>query len=244
MNAHGTDVSRYQHPENYALGKSRGLSFAVHRGTVGNYYTDAALLPAFNGYKAQGLLSSVYLVTAPRNYDGGQRISAQAHLERFFNAVATITPDMSFVVDAELARGETKDYITQLIKDVVIGIYAATNKYPIIYTRQTWWDTYVNPDPIWVLCDLWAARYNSVLTGPWSDGYCKFRDWNEWKFWQYTSHADGIYYGFNSLNGDLDWFNGTEDNLYDYAHIARPVLKVDIIWRELQAHYPDWNYQP
>ena len=240
--ADGADVSRYQHPCNYPLGYQRGLRFVVIRATVGDYYTDATLRDSWNGYKEAGCLVSAYLVTAPRATDGGRVITADAHLDRFFNAVSGLKPDLPWVVDAELARGEEKKIITQLQKDVVIGLSNVQKRMPIIYTRSNWWDFYVYSDPLWSTCDLWPARYNSSLTGPWSDGYCKFRDWKTWKFWQYTSHADGKYFGFNSLDGDLDYFNGTDRALYEYAGLEPPLTlaeKVEILWREAELH--GWN---
>lgn len=241
----GTDVCWWQFPCNYPLGYQRGLRFAAIRATVGDYYSDGHLRELWNGYKAEGLPVTAYLVTAPRDNTNNRRISATAHLDRFFNTVSGLSPDLPWVLDAELARGESKDYITQLQKEVALGLEQFGGRKPLIYTRQSWWDIYVNHDDLWAQCDLWAARYKVGLTGPWSDGYCKFRDWDKWKLWQYTASADGLYWGFESKEGDLDYFNGTEAELYEYAHLDPPLSiedKTNIIWRELQAHYPNWNY--
>lgn len=245
MNAHGCDVSRYQHPCDYKKGADQGLQFVFVRASVGDYYSDASLRDSINGYRDQGCLVSAYLVTAPKDPSYTRRISAQAHLDRFFNTIGDLKFDFPAVIDAELDRGENIPTITQLQRDVVIGLYNHYNEYPIIYTRQTWWDTYVAHDTLWHHCDLFPARYASWLTSPWSDGHCKFRDWNEWKFWQYTSHADGPYWGFNSLNGDLDWFNGDTAAMYCYAGLPQPLSlkqKVDILWREAEQH--GWNLLP
>ncbi len=244
MNAHGCDVSRWQYPCNYELGKNRGLRFAIIRASIGDYYSDPRLRELWNGYKAQGFLVSAYLVTAPRDPSLTRQINAHAHLDHFFNTVTGLVPDFPWWVDAELERGETKTVITNLHKGVVNGLFNASGKYPVVYTRQTWWDTWVNADPLWGQCDLHAARYANWLTSPWSDGACKFRDWDDWKFWQYTSHADGPYFGFASLNGDLDYFNGNEGDLYGYAGLPQPVTyeeKVDILWREAGLH--GWNME-
>jgi GH25 family lysozyme M1 (1,4-beta-N-acetylmuramidase) len=163
-------------------------------------------------------------------------------LDRFFNTVAGLRPDFPWVVDAELERSETNAYITNLHKDVVTGLHKAQSKFPLIYTRQTWWDFYVNADSLWKQCDLCAARYATVLTSPWSDNLYKFRDWGKWKFWQYTSHCDGKYFGFSSLDGDLDWFNGDEGELYAYAGKEAPLSRLDILERE--ARKAGWNLTP
>jgi len=62
---------------------------------------------------------------------------------------------------------------------------------------------------------LWAARYNELLDGPWSDGKFKFRDWDYWHFWQYSKTAK---FDFDeSLSSDADYFNGTLEDLLVYC---------------------------
>ena len=137
--------------------------------------------------------------------------------------------------------------MTKLHKEVILGLYNASGKFPIIYTRQNIWDVYIKPDPLWFKCPLFPARYKNGLTGPWSDGYCKFRDWNEWKFWQYTASADGAYWGMADNEADLDYFNGTKVDLYKFAgkdYQEEPTLesKVATLWREAETH--GWNLAP
>lgn len=242
--AHGCDVSKYQYPADYETGKLRGLSFVACRVSIGDYYSDYTFPEMVKGYREQGLLTTGYLVTAPRDYAGGRVISAKAHLERFFNSIGDYKPDLPWIVDAELDRGETVANITHLQRDVILGLYQDSGKYPIIYTRQTWWDVFTYGLELFKKCPLWAARYAAWLTSPWSDGKCKFRDWTNWLIWQYTSHCDGQYYGFASRDGDLDWFNGDEGQLYEFAGLPKPLTtedKVDILWRE--AGLRDWNLQ-
>jgi GH25 family lysozyme M1 (1,4-beta-N-acetylmuramidase) len=241
----GTDVCWYEFPVDAKLGYSRGLRFAAIRATVGDYYSDGHLRELWNSYKEAGCLVTAYLVTAPRDNTNTRRISIAAHLDRFSNTVSGLSPDLPWILDAELNRGEDKDYITQLQYGVALGLQQMLGKLPIIYTRMSWWDYYVNPHPLWAQCDLHAARYKDGLTGPWSDGACKFRDWKDWKFWQFKGDsADKTYWGFNS-NGDLDYFNGTEAQLREYSGIDTPELtvedKVNILWREAQK--VGWNLE-
>jgi GH25 family lysozyme M1 (1,4-beta-N-acetylmuramidase) len=232
MNANGCDASKYQAPVNAQLGYERGLRFVFLRATVGDYYTDPSLRDSWQKYKDAGFLVSAYLVTAPREPACTRQITAQAHLDLFFNAVAGLQPDFAWVVDAELARNETNKYITKLHKDVVTGLYNSQSKFPLIYTRESWWDYCVSVDPLWSQCDLFPARYGNYLTSPWSDGLYKFRD----------SHADGKYFGFSSLDGDLDWFNGDEAKLCAYAGKPQPLSRLDVLERE--ARKAGWNLTP
>ena len=92
----------------------------------------------------------------------------------------------------------------------------------IIYTRSTYWNIYVEARAGWKNQDLWIARYAN-LDHPWGDGKYKIRDWDDYKFWQYTSNGNGLAYGNGpTSNGatskdiDLDWFNGDQNafNVY------------------------------
>jgi len=223
MQTLGTDVCWYDHPVNAILGRSRGFRYVAIRFTVGDYYTDANARKLWDAYKANGYLVTGYCVTAPKD-NAGRVITAKGHLDRFVAATAGLTPDFGWVEDNELERGATKEVITQLVLDVAAGLQTLCppNKRLINYTRQSWWDTWINPNPIWVQYDLWAARYAAWLTGPWSDGACVFRDYKDWKFWQTTATANGPYYGIAALEADLDQFNGSEVELYAYAHAAPP----------------------
>lgn len=53
---------------------------------------------------------------------------------------------------------------------------------------------------------LWIANYNvdkPLIPLPWTD----------WIFWQYTDNGDGTIYGVESLNIDLNYFNGSLEDL-------------------------------
>lgn len=110
-----------------------------------------------------------------------------------------------------------------------------------IYTRQSVWDAFVAPHTRWATLDLWAARFNSALTGPWSDGRFKFRDWQTWKFWQDSADGNGLGQKFGAppppeADPDIDhdrWY-GSYDDLLVYAGLQNAPLtyeqKVDRLW--------------
>lgn len=89
----------------------------------------------------------------------------------------------------------------------------------LIYSRVSYWDTYIEHRDGWSVHDLWISRFNPLLSSPWSDGKYVPRDWRTYKFWQYTNKGDGLSYGTtpSSLQIDLNKFNGTLDELYAYA---------------------------
>lgn len=99
-----------------------------------------------------------------------------------------------------------------------------THTIPIIYSRQSWFDFYIEPRPIWNLYPLWAARYCGLksdgitpyLTHPWGDKKYVFKSWINWTLYQYTNRGPGRKFGAHSKQIDLDWFNGTEEELTEF----------------------------
>jgi GH25 family lysozyme M1 (1,4-beta-N-acetylmuramidase)/uncharacterized protein YgiM (DUF1202 family) len=92
------------------------------------------------------------------------------------------------------------DRIKALVGSKEVGIYTA-----YYYWREN------APDPVTQANELeyfhryplWIANYNvaqPMVPKPWSA--------DEWIFWQYTASGDGLYYGVESLEIDLNYFNG------------------------------------
>lgn len=71
---------------------------------------------------------------------------------------------------------------------------------------------------------LWIAAYNPVAPEvP--------KPWDTWTLWQYTDNGDGKRYGAESLNIDLNYFNGGEDDLSAFlggAQIEQPPAEEDL----------------
>jgi lysozyme len=111
------------------------------------------------------------------------------------------------------------------LKRFVDRLEYRTGRKPLIYTRTTFWNPYVR-NPSWASDhDLWIARYNSTITGPWDDGWGKPYSWNDWVFWQYSADGNGLghEYGIESADVDIDYFNGTSDELRKYAGLGEEV---------------------
>jgi GH25 family lysozyme M1 (1,4-beta-N-acetylmuramidase)/uncharacterized protein YraI len=64
---------------------------------------------------------------------------------------------------------------------------------------------------------LWIANYGTsqpMVPKPWIA--------NEWLFWQYTASGDGLYYGVESLEIDLNYFNGTAQEFANRFNVPLP----------------------
>ena len=220
------DISRYQvwdyKQVDFEKMKSTGAVGVIARCTVGDYYTDTAFHEYYRGAKAAGLLFGAYMVVAPKNYVGGSLISWQKHVERFLREVTKLEIDFPYVLDCELTRGANRQQITALIQNIAQNLTENRDLPHMMYTRQSWWDGYVLPWSGWKKYDLHAARYISGLDGPWADNWGKFRDWDEWKLWQYSADGNGVGkdYGVWSDSIDLNQFNGSMAELYQWLKLT------------------------
>jgi len=110
---------------------------------------------------------------------------------------------------------------------------------PILYTSWGFWSSYGNNNSWWLKYPLWLAQYNGLdrpnrMPKPWTD----------FLFWQFSSTGDGHKFGCESLGVDMDWFNGTMEQLVKFAGMNQPPTpaeltrdeKLDIVWREAGAH--------
>lgn len=127
---------------------------------------------------------------------------------------------------APIADVEAWEYVNistmqSRLKKFVDRLEYRTGRKPLIYTRASFWNPYVG-NPSWASDhDLWIARYNGTLTGPWSDGNYKPVSWDDWVFWQYSADGNGLgrFYGAGSDDVDLNYFNGTMEELKEYADL-------------------------
>jgi hypothetical protein len=132
------------------------------------------------------------------------------------------------VLDNEIHNNQGNSKITDIVWYCFDYMEKNSDHMPLNYTRQTWWDWYVNPWSGWIKYRLWAARYDNYfspyLTSPWSDGRYKFRDYDNWMFWQaYADSPDNLQgdrYGVDSESVDMNIWNGTKRELLKYLGVG------------------------
>lgn len=238
----GIDTHTYNHLMNYRTTYSAGGRFVLSRcgggyKDTGQPFTDGQWLnnvtnapPIIQPFGAWWYLSGIAAtVVAQARYCADLIIPHKSVLK------------LGFWLDCEWwlagnSTGTNRDIVLSFINE-----FETKAQFPVrgIYTRQTVWDPYVAPYSKWALLDLWAARFNSTLIGPWSDGRFVFRDWQTWKFWQDSADGNGLGATFGAppdADPDIDhdrWFSSL-DELYIYAGLKdRPLTyeeKVDILW--------------
>ena len=141
----------------------------------------------------------------------------------------------------ELSPSQMARYNSEVLGELSVQLPEAILE---IYTRQTFWDSSVLAGN-WDKYPLAAARYNEQLTCPWSDGRFKFRDWDDWRYWQLTQCWDGATYGAKSRCIDGDLFNGNEEmfkEVYGINETQPPPPGGNEVWK-FQVITNELNYR-
>jgi lysozyme len=109
----------------------------------------------------------------------------------------------------------TPTNVIDLLWAFIVRLKNNLNVDPIIYTAPSFWQTYGKKNPEWAKYPLWQAQYNVLKPDP-------IIPWDKWSFWQSSSHGDGLAFGCESLNVDIDYFNGSYDDLLAFCGISKP----------------------
>ena len=99
----------------------------------------------------------------------------------------------------------------------VVEMERLSGKIPIIYTGAFFWFDWGTQADVWKKYPLWIASYTSQ--DYMESNVEKLTPWDKWYFWQYTSKGDGIAFGAESEGLDMNVFNGSLDDLKDFAGI-------------------------
>jgi len=98
-----------------------------------------------------------------------------------------------------------------MLWNYVIEMERLSGKKPIIYTGAFFWESYGTQADVWKNYPLWIASYSTQEYMEYN--LARLTPWDKWTFWQYSSKGDGIAFGAESLNLDMNYFPGTLDEL-------------------------------
>jgi LysM repeat protein len=139
--------------------------------------------------------------------------------EHFVQAVKKLNDngELPPVLDLEVTDNQPTNTIIDRAKTWLDRVQGALGKRPMIYSGPGFLKySFVVPGggpPLWTKdFVLWIANYD--VDKPYLP-----KGWLKWTFWQYSE--EGQVDGINSAV-DLDWFNGTVDELYDFAGTQPP----------------------
>lgn len=200
------DVSFYQDdnltPQQIDFPKMRTLSEGVIIRAGQNTWIDPDFIHNWQAAKAAGLKRGAYWF-----YDSRSDPIAQA--QRFYDLVKNDPPEWGMWCDLEESYGGTwKGEVNY--KKHVAEVDRLYNGVVGIYTANWWWSVQGMVDNVfWAKYPLWVAQYVNdaqyvTLPKPWTSAV----------LWQYTSKGDGIAYGAESLNIDLNYTSQDFYNLF------------------------------
>jgi len=217
--AQGPDVSFYQDNDytpdkiNFQLMRNRGADFVFMR--VGqNTWID----PDWKDYeqaskKVDGLLRGSYWF-----YDSRNTIQSQTGI--YWNNIKDASLDIMPVMDFEKHSVKyipssrwSRTFFLSLIKEFLDRMDQHWGDYSMLYTNPGWLH-YLQPLPDWLTKHpLWIAYYGA-------EQYINLWGYPEWKFWQHTYKGDGLYWGVESKQIDLNIYNGTRQDLKKWLDIS------------------------
>ena len=193
--------------------KKAGATFVYIKASQ-NVWADKSFQTNWEGAKAAGLLRGAYHFYDMR--DGSDSPKHQA--EYFANLLADDPGELLPALDFESPGiAGYPDYPGHDQSDKIVRQFADKVKrilgfYPMLYTNLA---GIKHLDPLTELVknmELWIAWYNLKAHRP------KYGVWSDWRIWQYKSTGDGIAFGVESKGLDMNAFNGTVEDLYDYAN--------------------------
>jgi lysozyme len=121
------------------------------------------------------------------------------------------------VCDFEAPIKDGKYPSNAMLAQFLEAVESISGKKPMIYTSPGYWNSYGKNkttgrfDAAWSYYSLWIAHYTNAaapqIPEPWKTANVP------WSFWQYTPTGDGLKFGAESKGIDLNWFNGTQEEL-------------------------------
>ncbi len=209
----GIDVSHWQGTINWEAVKAAGKEFSYIKATDGNSFVDRQFTANWQGAKEAGLLRGAYHFFRPL-----QDVMSQVDI--FTKTVTLEEGDLPPVLDMEVSNNLKNTTIIPRVEAWLEAIEKRTGIKPIIYSGVSFMNysftTSPGKPPDWATNYLlWIANYlklsatrPNLPTG-----------WSKWSFWQYSASG-----WVNGVAGavDLDWFNGSLDELQLLAGLQNP----------------------
>lgn len=207
----GCDVSHWQGNIDFKKMRDNGAVFVFLKASQAEW-TDRRFVENYKKAKAAGLVVGMY-----HYLDWTTTAVKQARY--FGKLVQDYPPDIEPVLDYEERRNAPPQRLAIVAaREFVETVKEQTGKSSIVYTSLGYWLDFGRNTVTWADYPLWIAQYKikqPVVPAPWGD----------WLFWQYMDKGDGAAYGVQSKQIDLNWFNGTVEQLrerYQSNSVALP----------------------
>jgi len=206
-NALGLDISSWQDiystPKqvNFDQMKLAGADFVflkASQGTPRGGWTDRTFVEYWKNSKAAGLLRGAY------HFMTWDAPIPQA--DHFSSLLAEDPGELPPICDYEWWKVTPANAIG-LLASFIARVKQNTGLQPGIYTAPGYWQPHGSSNAFFAECPLWIAHWGArspKVPAP----------WKSWEFWQETNKGDGKMYGVESKQVDVDYFNGTVEELH------------------------------
>ena len=205
-NVQGLDVSSFQGNVNWATVAANGGAFAYMKATEGTYYTDSAYFAQqYNGSYSAGLVRGAYHFAVPNNSTGAAQADYFVAHGGGWSADGRTLPgtlDIEYNPYGAECYGLTQPQMVSWIQSFDSEYKILTGRYPTIYTTTGWWTACTGNSRSFGQEGLAIASYAS------NPGALP-ASWGSYNIWQYADA--GLF------PGDQDVFNGTRQQLVDFA---------------------------
>jgi len=226
----GVDVSKWQGAIDWTLvRKVAKKDFAFIKATQGSNIIDARFVENWKKAKLAGIPRGAYhyfMFTA----------SETAQFNLLMSALNGDYGELPITVDVEdtSINPSNASVYMQRLHNFITMIEQRTGRAPQIYTAKWFWNTTRFPSQAWAKnYPLWVASYTTAPLLP--------DDWTMCKFWQYANdgQVDGI-----TGNVDLNVFNGTQEQLDQYATgvIVVPPPVNSTAWRGIHGRADGYDH--
>lgn len=197
----GIDVSKWQGEIDWDAVAGDGIGFAFIRTSHGLGILDEWYDFNWSEARRVGVRRGTYQYFSPAD-------DAIAQADLLLERMGPLEDgDLPPVLDVEASDGLAPEAIVAAIHAWSDRVTEVLGVAPIIYTAKYFWQDSVGAPDDFLDQSLWVANYGvecPLIADPWP----------RWDFWQYTS--TGAVAGISG-NVDRDVWNGTEEDLAEYA---------------------------
>jgi len=211
MNAIGCDVSRWNDANStpqmvdFEKMKAAGADFVFIKASQANW-ADEDIIFNWNNALAAGMLRGAYHFL-------DWIVDPVKQADYFCDLIEHDPGELPPVCDFEWWNMDNMpSNASTILKRFLERVELRLGVVPMIYTAPGFWQPYGSTDPYWKHYYLWIASWgnmNPSVPAPWT----------EYTFHQWTDKGDGLKYGTESLNVDMNQFNGTTADLLKFAGV-------------------------
>jgi GH25 family lysozyme M1 (1,4-beta-N-acetylmuramidase) len=202
------DINETPQRPDFQKAYNNGWRFNYHRTSFGLSIDSDYRVNWSNSRKTKLLLGNYHFLVWTQ--------SPEAQADFFWNIIKDDPGELPLVCDFEwwsVIPADAFDLLYRFLEQ----LKKHTNKKIMIYTAYSFWKQYGKKDNYWKQYLVWLAHYNNT---PPLGSLDVPLPWIECDFWQFTGHGDGLLYGMESKDVDLDFYMGTYNELLNLCGLA------------------------